>query len=110
MRVPLKMWALVLFSLTVLALLAQTGGIPFAGLQLVLSLDGSPVEAKAPKFRAEFRNVGTDDLVFSIGFMLANGKKQYPDKVVLTLTDSQGKSRQLNLKCVFRRRRSLIPI
>lgn len=30
--------------------------------------------------------------------MLANGKKQYPNAVVLTLTDAQGKSRRFDLR------------
>ena len=43
-----------------------------------------------PKLRLEFRNPGPDDLVLNIGTMLANGKKQYPEAIILVITDSRG--------------------
>lgn len=55
-------------------------------------------QSKVPKFRVELRNVGDHDLIFNLGITLANGSKQYPNAIVLTSTDSQGKARQFDLK------------
>ena len=44
---------------------------------------------------AVIENVGGDDLVVRLGIMLANGKKQLPTGVRLTLTGGDGKSRTL---------------
>jgi hypothetical protein len=55
-------------------------------------------QSKAPKFTVELRNAGENDLIFNLGMMLANGKKQYPNAVALTLTDAQGKSRRFDLR------------
>jgi hypothetical protein len=68
------------------------------GLQMRISRDGtdSP-RMKVPKFRVELRNAGDHDLILNLGSMLANGKKQYPNNIFLTLTDAQGTSRRLDL-------------
>jgi hypothetical protein len=58
--------------------------------------EGAP--SNTPKFRVELRNAGQNDLVVNLGMMLANGKRQYPNAVALTLTDAQGKSRRLDLR------------
>ena len=80
----------------------QTWGEAVGGLQMAIYLDQAEgVPSKAPKFRVEFRNVGQNDLVVNLGKMLANGKRQYPNAVVLTLTDAQGKSRRLDLREPF---------
>ena len=74
-------------------------GDAVSGLQMTIYFDeaeGTPY--KAPKFRVEFRNAGQNDLVVNLGMMLANGKRQYPNAVALTLTDAQGKSRRLDLR------------
>jgi hypothetical protein len=42
-------------------------------------------------------NVGKDDVVLNLGIMLANGKKQLPTAVRLTLTDVANKTRILHL-------------
>ena len=77
----------------------QTWGEVVSGLQMTIHLDQAEgVQSKAPKFRVEMRNVGESDLILNLGIMLANGKKQYPNAVVLTLTDAQGKSRRLDLR------------
>lgn len=55
-------------------------------------------QSKAPKFRVELRNVADHDLILNLGIMLANGHKQYPNAIVLTITDSQGKTRQFDLR------------
>jgi hypothetical protein len=65
------------------------------GLTIHLAkVQGGP---KAPRFRVDFQNTGRDDLMLNLGMMLANGSRQYPDAVTLTLTDAQGKSRRLDL-------------
>ena len=77
----------------------KTWGKAVSGLQMTIYLDhaeGAP--SKAPKFRVELRNAGQNDLVVNLGMMLANGKRQYPNAVALTLTDAQGKSRRLDLR------------
>jgi len=69
------------------------------GLELTIHLvqaEGAP--PNVPKFRVELRNAGETDLILNCGVMLANGKKQYPNDVVLTLTDAQGKAREFDLK------------
>jgi hypothetical protein len=77
----------------------ETWGEAVSGLQMTICLDqaeGGP--SKAPKFRVELRNAGQNDLVVNLGMMLANGNRQYPNAVVLALTDAQGKSRRLDLR------------
>jgi hypothetical protein len=76
-----------------------TWGEMVSGLQMTIHLDQAEgVQSKAPKFRVELRNAGESDLILNLGMMLANCKKQYPNAVVLTLTDAQGKSRRLDLR------------
>ena len=78
---------------------SQTSGQAVSGLQLTVHLDqAESMESKAPKFKIEFHNVGESDLVLNIGITLANGKKQYPNAVVLAITDSQGKTRRFTLR------------
>ena len=75
----------------------KTWGEAVSGLQMTIYLDeGAP--SKVPKFRVALRNAGPNDLVVNLGMMLANGKRQYPNAVALTLTDAQGKSRRLDLR------------
>ena len=67
-----------------------------SGLQITIHLD--PEEdgrSEGPKFNVELRNTGVNDLILNLGTMLANGKKQYLDKLVLFLKDGQGKSRSM---------------
>jgi hypothetical protein len=78
---------------------ARTWGEAVNGLQITIypdQFDSTP--SKTPKFRVELRNAGQKDLVVNLGAMLANGKRQYPNAVVLVLTDAQGKSRRLDLR------------
>jgi hypothetical protein len=80
----------------------QTWGETVSGLQLTIYLDpAGRVQSKTSNFRVELRNAGENDLILNLGSMLANGKKQYPDAVVLTLTDSQGKPQRLALQGPF---------
>jgi hypothetical protein len=77
----------------------QSSGEAVNGLQMAIQLDtragpGSPV----PKFRIDLHNAGPTDLVLNLGVMLANGRRQYANALVLTLTDTHGKSRQFDLR------------
>ncbi|HET9364087.1 MAG TPA: hypothetical protein VFP71_03770 [Candidatus Angelobacter sp.] len=76
-----------------------TSSEPVSGLQMTISR--AEVEkgvSKAPKFRVELRNAGKNDLILNLGIMLANGRKQYPNAIVLVLTDQDGKLRRLELR------------
>jgi hypothetical protein len=78
---------------------APTWGEAVDGLQMSIYPEtASRPESKPPKFRVEFRNTGENDLILNLGVMLGNGKRQYPNAVVLSLTDTTGKSRQLDLR------------
>jgi hypothetical protein len=76
-----------------------TSGEIVDGLQISISVDLDKSEpSKTPKFIVELRNAGENDLILNLGMMVANGEKQHPDAVVLTLTSIPGKSRQLHLR------------
>jgi hypothetical protein len=69
------------------------------GIQMTIHLNRAEVgQSKTPRFRVELRNAGEHDLVLNVGMMLANDQEQYPNAVVLTLTDAPGKTRRLNLR------------
>jgi hypothetical protein len=73
-------------------------GEAVGGLQMTIYLDqAASVPSQSPKFRVELRNAGENDLVLNLGIMLANGKRQYANAVSLTLIDTHGKSRRLDL-------------
>lgn len=77
----------------------QTSGEASSGLQMSIYPDqtgGAP--STATKFRVELRNAAQKDLLLNLGIMLANGKAQYPNAVILILTDAHGKSRRLDLR------------
>jgi len=68
------------------------------GLRMNVRVESEEVgEGKVPKFRVELQNSGEEDLILYLGFMLGGGRKQYPTKIVLILTDAQGKARRFNL-------------
>jgi hypothetical protein len=76
-----------------------TWGEVVGGLQMSIYPDqASRADSKPPKFRVELRNAGESDLILNLGVMLANGKEQYPNAIVLTLIDAEGKSRRLDLR------------
>jgi hypothetical protein len=91
---------------TLLTLAGSTGakrqsppgwGEVVGGLQMSIYPDqASRADSKAPKFRIELRNAGESDLILNLGIMLA--KKQYPNAIVLILTDAQGKSGRFDLR------------
>jgi hypothetical protein len=99
--------AVVAISLSVLGSLpltcqtAQSWGEPVNGLQMSLLRDQfASGSSKDLKFRVELYNQGETDLVLNLGIMLANGAKQYPWEISLTLTDltdPQGKIHRLKL-------------
>jgi hypothetical protein len=66
-------------------------GPPSNGIQVSLIL----INPKLNDLQIAFRNIGNRDVVLNLGSMLANGKVQIPDKIVLNLTDAQGKNRVL---------------
>jgi len=77
----------------------KTWGEAVSGLQMTIYFDqaeGAP--SKARNSELSCANAGQNDLVVNLGMMLANGKRQYPNAVALTLTDAQGKSRRLDLR------------
>jgi hypothetical protein len=81
---------------------APNWGEAVDGLQMSIYAEtASRPGSNPPKFRVEFRNTGESDLILRLGVMLANGKRQYPNAVVLSLTDATGTSRQLNLREPF---------
>src|SRR5215469_16282790 len=64
-------------------------------LEITLRVDpAAGTQVKVPSFTAELRNIGDQDLILNLGFMLANGRKQFPDAIVLTIFDSVGKARR----------------
>jgi hypothetical protein len=71
---------------------------PSRELEMTVRLDATTQnQSKVPKFRMDLQNVGDHDLVLNLGFTLANGSKQYPVAIVLTIIDPQGKARQFDL-------------
>ena len=71
---------------------------PNRGLEMNINLDDSVQSgSQTPKFRVDIQNAGDHDLILNLGFMLANGRKQYPAAIVLTIIDMQGKARQFDL-------------
>jgi hypothetical protein len=78
---------------------SQTSGHAVSGLQLTVHLDrAESMQSKAPKFKIEIHNVGDSDLILNLGITLANGKKQYPNAIVLAITDPQGETRRFTLR------------
>ena len=76
----------------------QASSQPSRELEMTVHLDDTAQsQPKLPKFRVELRNVGDHDLILNLGFTLANGRKQYPNAIVLTIVDTQGKARQFDL-------------
>ena len=74
-------------------------GQPHNGLRLGVVAEG-PGRGGA-RFAFALENVGKDDLVINLGAMLANGKKQYPSALRLTLTDAKGAERHLRRTFAF---------
>src|SRR6266545_1657610 len=62
-------------------------GAAIEGLQMSISTAGSS-KADVPEFQVAFRNVGKQDVTLNLGFMLANGKVQFPRRIGLSLTEA----------------------
>jgi hypothetical protein len=96
-----KLWVALLASLLSLAGSLSAGpqlGQVNRGLEMNVGLDATDVgQSRVPKFRVVLRNAGEDELTLNLGIMLANGKRQYPNAIVLIVTDSQGKAWQFDL-------------
>jgi hypothetical protein len=76
----------------------QVSRQPRRDLEMTLRRDaGVQDQTKLPRFQLELRNVGEHDLVLNLGITLANGSRQYPQAIVLTIVDPQGKSRPFDL-------------
>jgi hypothetical protein len=65
------------------------------GLQMSISIANSS-RAGVPEFQVALRNSGEHDVTLNLGFMLANGKVQLPDKIKFNLTDATGTTRNLH--------------
>ncbi len=76
---------------------AQASAEVVNGLQMSIRLDKA-ASAAIPGFRVDLHNAGESAVVLNLGVMLANGRRQHPNALVLTITDSHGKSRQFNLR------------
>jgi hypothetical protein len=61
-------------------------GRPHNGLRVGIA----QARAGEARLTVALENVGKDDLVVNLGIMLANGKKQFPLALRLTLTDAKG--------------------
>jgi len=71
---------------------------PGRELELTVELDGAAQSrSTAPRFRVALRNVADHDLILNLGFVLANGRWQYPNAVALTIVDALGKARHFDL-------------
>lgn len=64
-------------------------GAVVEGIALCLS-----PSAQSGRVTLELRNTGPKDAILNLGIMLANGARQYPSAISLTLTDATGKVHQ----------------
>jgi hypothetical protein len=75
----------------------QEWGPVSGGLRMAIS---SIISGNLPRehtaFYVAIQNVGDADIVLNLGQMLANGKVMFPKAIRLTLTDAQGKTRELH--------------
>ena len=68
--------------------------LPAGELRLLLSL-ARRERPGSPELEVSLRNVGERDLTLNLGTMLANGKRQLPDRIRLRLTDARGTEHEL---------------
>lgn len=94
----LKIALLTVFLILLAGQVPRVSSQPSRGLVMAVRLEATAEsQSKVPNFRMELQNVGDHDLILNLGFMLANGSKQYPSAIVLTIIDPQGKLRQFDL-------------
>jgi hypothetical protein len=61
------------------------------GLRMAIYPSSPPgVRSPGSRFIVAFQNMGKTDLALNLGVSLANGRTQYPDKVVLVVADPNG--------------------
>jgi len=77
----------------------QDWGPVSGGLRMAISsvTPGNPPR-EGVAFYIAIQNVGAKDVVLNLGIMLANGSVMWPQAIRLTLTDSQGKTRELQFE------------
>jgi len=76
----------------------QSSGQTSQELKMTVRFDtGAGNQSKTARFKVDLQNVGDHDLVLNLGFMLANGRRQYPDAIILTIIDPQGNAGQFDL-------------
>lgn len=93
---------LFLFAFTSSAVRAGDQQVPRAydrdGLEVAVTKfqpkDGTD---KTLRFAIALHNIGENDLMLNLGMMLANGKKQYPNAIHLTLLDKKGIVKELTI-------------
>ena len=61
-------------------------GQTVGGVQICLASSGSALELAV-------RNVGERDVTLNLGIMMANGKVQLPNRLVMRFTDARGQTR-----------------
>jgi hypothetical protein len=96
-------WAVVLGTASHAVSLQQS--LPFVvtdwgsantGLRMSISSATTATErGEQPAFYVAVENVGNRDVVVNLGTMISNGKVMFPEAVRLFLTDSQGRTREL---------------
>ena len=97
-RKILKVALVFVFPIGAALNISETSSQPSQELEITVRLDPSAHnQSDLPKFRVELQNAGKRDLTLNLGIALANGKKQYPDALVLLITDPEGKARQFDL-------------
>ena len=74
-------------------------GVTTDGLQMSLVLVPSSA-AHDPEFEIAIRNVGETDVCLNLGYMLANGKRMFPQNINLVLIDKTGKTWTLSVGIV----------
>jgi hypothetical protein len=89
---------LLVFLILVVGHIPQASSQSSRELEMTMRLDATAHnQSELPKFRMELHNVGEHDLILNLGFTLSNGRMQYPNALVLTIIDPQGKARQFDL-------------
>lgn len=66
------------------------------GLRLGVSVRSGNLPPTAVEFDVALQNVGDNDFVVNLGFMLANGRVMFPRAIRLLLTDPAGATRELD--------------
>jgi hypothetical protein len=77
----------------------QDWGPVSGGLRMAISpVTPGNLPREGAAFYIAIQNVGAKDVVLNLGIMLANGSVMFPLAIRLTLTDSQGKTREFQFE------------